>query len=118
MRSPDDVIWGLGLGCNGAVKVCLQLLDVKNNFSPLNQIIEAIRVALEVAPPELSSDIADRGIVMTGGGSLLSNLDKIISDATQLPIILADTPLLCVAKGCGRVLDDMSKFKHVLFKQN
>jgi rod shape-determining protein MreB and related proteins len=84
----------------------------------VSQIIEAIRVSLESAPPELSSDIADKGIVLTGGGALLANLDQIISEATQLPIIVADKPLLCVAKGCGKVLDNMQKFKHVLFKQN
>ena len=84
----------------------------------INSIIESVRVALECSPPELSSDIADRGAVLTGGGALLSNLDKCISDATQLPIIIAEDPLLCVAKGCGTVLDNIAKYKkHVLFKQ-
>ncbi|NRA73413.1 MAG: rod shape-determining protein [Rickettsiales bacterium] len=84
----------------------------------ISNIIEAVRIVLECSPPELSSDIADRGAVLTGGGALLRNLDKCISDATQLPIIVAEDPLLCVAKGCGTVLDNIVKFKkHVLFKQ-
>jgi rod shape-determining protein MreB len=84
----------------------------------INSIIESVRIALECSPPELSSDIADRGAVLTGGGALLANLDKCISDATQLPIIIAEDPLLCVAKGCGTVLDNLTRFKkHVLFKQ-
>lgn len=83
----------------------------------ISSIVEAIRVTLESSLPELSSDIADRGAVLTGGGALLNNLDKCISEAVQLPVIVAEEPLLCVAKGCGRVLDNMSKFKHVLFQQ-
>ena len=85
---------------------------------PVHQIIEAVRIALECTPPELSSDIADKGIVLTGGGGLLHNLDKVLSDATKLPVVLADEPLNCVAKGCGKVLENMKKLKHVLFKQD
>ncbi|MEQ9115301.1 MAG: rod shape-determining protein [Rickettsiales bacterium] len=85
---------------------------------PVHQITEAVRIALECTPPELSSDIADKGIVLTGGGGLLHNLDKVLSDATKLPVILADEPLNCVAKGCGQILEDMKKLKHVLFKQD
>jgi rod shape-determining protein MreB len=84
---------------------------------PVNQIIDAVRIALECTPPELSSDIADKGIVLTGGGALLNNLDKVLSEATQLPVVIAEEALSCVALGCGAVLDNMSKFKHVLFKQ-
>lgn len=85
---------------------------------PVNQIIDAVRVALERIPPELSSDIADKGIVMTGGGALLYNLDKVLSAATGLPVIVSQDALSCVALGCGRVLENLSKFKHVLFKQD
>lgn len=85
---------------------------------PVNQIIDAVRVALERIPPELSSDIADKGIVMTGGGALLCNLDKVLSAATGLPVIVSQDALSCVALGCGRVLENLSKFKHVLFKQD
>ena len=80
------------------------------------QIIEAIRSTLEATAPELASDIAERGLVLTGGGALLANLDKVISEATDLEVVVAEDPLFCVAKGCGKVLDNMSKFKHVLFK--
>lgn len=84
---------------------------------PVYQIIEAAKLALETMPPELSSDILDKGIVMTGGGSLLSNLDMVISQATGLPVILADQPLNCVVLGIGRVLDHLDTLKHTLFKQ-
>ncbi|MDX1917211.1 MAG: rod shape-determining protein [Rickettsiaceae bacterium] len=85
---------------------------------PVSQIIEAVKTALESTPPELSSDISDKGIVMTGGGSLLNNLDQVIKDATKLPVFVADNALSCVANGTGRVLDDFQKLKHVLFKQD
>ena len=85
---------------------------------PVNQIIDAVHIALECTPPELSSDIADKGIVLTGGGALLHNLSTVLSKATHLPVIIAEEALSCVALGCGAVLDNMSKFKHVLFKQD
>ena len=84
----------------------------------VTQIVEAVKIALECTPPELSSDIAGTGIVMTGGGSLLKNLSKVISDATNLPVIVADQALSCVALGTGRALENLKKFKHVLFKQD
>ena len=84
---------------------------------PINNIIDAVKVVLESVPPELSSDIADRGIVMTGGGALLKRLDKVISNATGLPVFVAEEPLSCVALGTGKVLENMSSLKHVLFKQ-
>ncbi|HSJ38565.1 MAG TPA: rod shape-determining protein [Planococcus sp. (in: firmicutes)] len=70
-------------------------------------IIEGLKKTLETTPPELSSDIMERGIVLTGGGALLKNLDKVISDITQMPVILADDPLDCVAIGTGKALDNM-----------
>jgi len=72
---------------------------------PLNGLVTAIKIALENTPPELSSDIADRGIVLTGGGALLKDLDKMISDETGIPVILADEPLTCVVRGCGMALE-------------
>ena len=72
---------------------------------PLNGRITAIKIALENTPPELSSDIADRGIVLTGGGALLKDLDKMISEETGIPVILADEPLTCVVRGCGMALE-------------
>lgn len=85
---------------------------------PIGQIVDAVKTALECTPPELSSDIADKGIVLTGGGALLHGLDRILSDATQLPVFVADKALFCVALGTGKVLDELARFKHVLFKQD
>lgn len=70
-------------------------------------IIEVIRSALERCPPELSADLVDRGIVLAGGGALIRNLDKLISEATGLPVIIADDPLSAVANGTGMVLQDL-----------
>jgi rod shape-determining protein MreB len=69
-------------------------------------IVNAIRVALERTPPELSADISDRGIVLTGGGALLKNLDKRIREETGLPVSIADDPLASVVLGTGRMLSD------------
>jgi rod shape-determining protein MreB len=85
---------------------------------PVTQIVEAVRTALECTPPELSSDIVDKGIVMTGGGSLLRGLDHVLQEATQLPVFVADQALSCVALGTGKVLEDFQRLKHVLFKQD
>ena len=72
---------------------------------PLNGLVTAIKIALENTPPELSSDIADRGIILTGGGALLKDLDKMISQETGIPVLLADEPLTCVVRGCGMALE-------------
>ena len=72
---------------------------------PLNGLVNAIKTALESTPPELSSDIAERGIVLTGGGALLKDLDKMISEETGLPVIVAEEPLTCVVRGCGMALE-------------
>jgi len=85
---------------------------------PISQIVEAVKIALECTPPELSSDIVDKGIVMTGGSSLLNNLDHVLRDATKLPVFVADQALSCVALGSGKVLDEYQKYKHVLFRQD
>jgi len=85
---------------------------------PVSQIVEAVKIALECTPPELSSDIVDKGIVMTGGGALLHNLDIVLREATGLPVIVADDPLSCVALGTGMVLEDQKALKHILFKQD
>lgn len=85
---------------------------------PVSQIVEAVKVALECTPPELSSDIVDKGIVLTGGGALLHNLDTVLRKSTGLPVFIADDPLTCVAVGTGKVLEEFKKFRHVLFKQD
>lgn len=83
---------------------------------PIAVIIDAVRSALENAPPELSSDLVDRGIVMAGGGSLLKNLDKLISKETGLPVRVAENPLLCVVLGAGKVLEELDFFRDALMK--
>ena len=72
---------------------------------PFNGLVNAIKIALESTPPELSSDIAERGIVLTGGGALLKDLDKLISEETGIPVIVAEDPLTCVVRGCGMALE-------------
>jgi rod shape-determining protein MreB len=72
---------------------------------PLQGIVSAVRQALEKTPPDLGSDVAERGIVLTGGGALLRNIDKLITKETGLPVIIADDPLTCVARGGGRILE-------------
>ncbi len=76
---------------------------------PLSGIVKAVKQALERTPPELGSDVAERGIVLTGGGALLRDLDKLISEETGLPVIIADDPLTCVARGGGMVLDMLDR---------
>ena len=78
---------------------------------PVGAIVEAVKVALEHTAPELAADIVDKGIVLTGGGALLGNLDFVLRHSTGLPVSIADGPLSCVAMGTGRVLEDMKKFK-------
>jgi rod shape-determining protein MreB len=72
---------------------------------PLNGLVMAIKIALENTPPELSSDIAERGIMLTGGGALLKDLDRLITEETGLPSLLAEEPLSCVVRGCGMALE-------------
>lgn len=74
---------------------------------PLNQIVSAVKIALEQTPPELGADIAERGLVLTGGGALLKELDRLLMEETGLPVIVADEPLTCVARGCGLALEKM-----------
>ncbi len=81
---------------------------------PVAQIVEAVKVALENTAPELAADIVDKGIVLTGGGALLSNLDQVLRNATGLPVSIAENPLACVVKGTGKALDDIHKLKSIL----
>jgi rod shape-determining protein MreB len=78
---------------------------------PVGAIVESVKVALEHTAPELAADIVDKGIVLTGGGALLGNLDYVLRNSTGLPVSIADEPLSCVALGTGRVLEDMKHFK-------
>jgi len=83
---------------------------------PVSSIMEAIKSTLEQTPPELSADIMDRGIVMAGGGSLLNGLDRLVSEQTGMPVHLADEPLLAVAYGAGRVLENINVLRKVLIQ--
>jgi len=88
------------------VRECIQ--------EPIQAIVEAVRRALEITPPELSSDIVDRGIVMTGGGALIRGLDRLLQHETNLPIHVDEEPLTCVVRGAGRILDDLHHYRTVL----
>ncbi len=81
---------------------------------PVSQILEAVKTALENTPPELAADIVDKGIVLTGGGALLKNLDLVLRHATGLPVMVAEDPLSCVALGTGRALEEMKTLKSLL----
>jgi len=81
---------------------------------PIGVIIEAVKRALENTPPELAADIVDRGIMLTGGGGLLYGMDTVLRKSTGLPVIVAEDPLLSVALGTGKVLDEMKRLKAVL----
>jgi rod shape-determining protein MreB len=100
----------------------IRKVDVKGRnlisgiMEPLSIIIEAIKDTLDNAPPELAGDIVDRGIVLTGGGALLKNLDILIREETGLPITIADDPLTVVARGAGMALDHLDVLKEVTFQ--
>ena len=81
---------------------------------PIASIVEGVRLALESTPPELAADIVEKGIMMTGGGALLSNLDLVLREATGLPVSIAEEPLSCVALGTGRALEHIKTMKNVL----
>lgn len=80
----------------------------------VDQLVESVKMCLEQTPPELSADILDRGILMSGGGSMLKGLDERLRRETNLPVILAEEPLLSVVRGTGRVLEDIPRFRKVL----
>jgi rod shape-determining protein MreB len=94
----------------------VQLTDEEIRDSLLesvNQIVEAVRIALERTPPELASDIVDKGIVLAGGGALLRNLDVLLREETGLPVVVADDPLTAVVMGAGKALDELSLLKEL-----
>ncbi len=104
---------------NGVPKelVINQVQIAESLAEPVGAIIEAVKVALEHTAPELAADIVDKGIVLTGGGALLGELDQVLREATGLPVSIADEPLSCVALGTGRALEEMRTLKHVLTQQ-
>ena len=76
---------------------------------PLNSIVSAVKSALEQTPPELAADIAEKGMVLTGGGALLRDIDRLLMEETGLPVIVAEDPLTCVVRGSGLALEKMEK---------
>ena len=81
---------------------------------PVAAILEAVKMTLEKTPPELAADILDRGIVMSGGGALLSGLDRLLAEETEMPVQVAEDPLTCVARGTGMALEALDDLRKVL----
>ncbi|WP_347315172.1 rod shape-determining protein [Thermodesulfobium sp. 4217-1] len=103
-----DLITGLPKSLN------LTSIEIREVISPIvDQITETIRLTAEQTPPELASDIMERGAMLAGGGALLKGLDKYISEKLKIPVYLAEDPLLAVAEGIGKVLEDIDRFGHV-----
>jgi rod shape-determining protein MreB len=84
---------------------------------PLNQIVSAVKSALEQTPPELGADIADKGMVITGGGALLRDLDRLLMEETGLPVIVAEDPLTCVVRGSGKALEKVDHFGPIFINE-
>ena len=80
----------------------------------VNEIVESVKQTLEKTPPELASDIMEKGIVLAGGGALIQNLDKLLSYKTGMPVYVAETPLECVVKGTEKTIEDLERLKTVL----
>lgn len=107
-----DVIEGLPKTLRISSEEIREALD-----EPVRLIMQALRSALEQTPPELASDIVDRGVVMTGGGSLLRGLDQRIREETNLPVYVVDDPLTCVVMGSGRIINDTEKYSKLLARE-
>lgn len=91
------------------------ILEALND--PLTMIVQSVKNALEATPPELSADIAETGMVLTGGGALLKDLDVLLAEETGLPVIVAEDPLTCVARGGGKVLDAFDSYVDILWTE-
>ena len=84
---------------------------------PLNSIVSSVKTALEQTPPELGADIAERGMVLTGGGALLRDIDRLLMEETGLPVVVADEPLTCVVRGSGMALEKMDKLGNIFARE-
>ena len=108
------VVRGRDLETGLPKSVKLSSLEIREALWPiLQEIITAIKDTVEEAPPEIVSDIMQKGITMAGGSSLLGGIAKAVSDATKMPVVVADDPLTCVVRGCGRVLEDASLLRRI-----
>ena len=87
-----------------------EILEAINE--PLNSIIGSVKHALEETPAELAADISETAMVLTGGGAMLKNLDRLLMEETGIPVIVAEDPLTCVVRGCGMTLDSLDAFKN------
>jgi rod shape-determining protein MreB len=116
---PTDDIRSLEVKGRDLVAGVPKTLELKSDeicealAEPVNTMVESVRIALESTPPELSADIVDKGIVMTGGGAMLANLDLLLREATGLPVMLAEDPLTAVVLGTGRCLDELELLREV-----
>jgi len=96
--------------------VTISSAEIREAMSePLNAITDAVMLSLERTPPEVAADILDRGIILTGGGALLRGLDRRLREETSLPVHVAEDPLTCVVRGTGKILENISEYKKVLF---
>lgn len=94
--------------------LALSSVEVRNALAePVRAIVDAVKATLERTPPELAADVMDKGIVMTGGGSMLRGLDKLIGEETGMPVIIADDPLTCVVQGAGKTFDHLDLLKRL-----
>ena len=84
---------------------------------PLDQISQAIKAALEQTPPELGADIAEKGMILAGGGALLRDIDRRFMEETGMPVVIAEDPLTCVARGCGHALEEMDNLGDVFAQE-
>lgn len=108
------VVRGRDLGTGLPKSVKIETAEVREAISPvIRQIVEAVSNVIEETPPELISDIVARGIILCGGGAQLAGLDKLIAEETKMPVWVADEPMTCVVRGCGKVLEDESLLKRV-----
>ncbi len=115
----NDSVWVKGRDLVTGVPKTVNLTAPEVNEALLEtvaNIVDVVRVALENTPPELSSDLVDRGIVMAGGGSLLRGLDKLLSKETGLPVRVSEDPLFCVVNGAGKVLEELEFFREALME--
>ncbi|RIL06012.1 MAG: rod shape-determining protein [Proteobacteria bacterium] len=116
---PTDEIRSLEVKGRDLVAGVPKTLELKSDeicealAEPVNTMVESVKIALESTPPELSADIVDKGIVMTGGGAMLANLDLLLREATGLPVMLAEDPLTAVVLGTGRCLDELELLREV-----